>query len=235
MARDAARLEDLATRLRAQTGANVEAFRADLTDPADLTRLEDRLASDNGIGLVVNNAGAALFGGFLEHGPEQIESLIRLNVVAVARLANAAAKAFSARGGGTLINVGSVVGLLPEYRSVVYGATKAFVLYLTQGLNEEIGGAGVTLQAVLPGATRTEIWERSGRDPTTLDPDRTMDVNELVDAALAGLERGDLVTIPSLPDHAEWDAFQAARLKMSPNLSNAHPAPRYGVKVGEPV
>jgi hypothetical protein len=230
VARDAARLEDLATRLRAETGVKVEVFRADLTDPADLTRLEARIARDAAIDLVVNNAGAALFGGFLEQSPEQIENLIRLNIVAVARLANAAAKAFNTRGRGTLINVGSVVGLLPEYRSVVYGATKAFVLYLTQGLNEEIGGAGVTLQAVLPGATRTEIWQRSGRDPKDLDPDRTMDVDELVDAALAGLDKGELVTIPSLPDPADWDAFQAARLKLAPNLSKAHPAERYGVR-----
>jgi short-subunit dehydrogenase len=230
-ARDAARLEDLAERLRAETGVAVEVFRADVTDKADLARLEDRLAVDDTIELLVNNAGAALLGDFLGQDAEALENLIRLNVVAVTRLANAAAKAFAPRGHGTIVNLGSVVGLLPEYRSVAYGATKAFVLYLTQGMNEEIGGAGVKLQAVLPGATRTEIWERSGRDPTTLDPDRTMDVDELVDAALAGLDKGELVTIPSLPDPAEWDAFQAARLKMSPNFSKAHPAPRYGVKV----
>jgi short-subunit dehydrogenase len=230
VARDAARLEASAFRLRAETGVSVEVFRADLTDKADLARLEDRLASDPAIDILINNAGAALFGGFLEHGAAQIETLIQLNVTAVARLANAAAKAFVQRGRGTIVNVGSVVGLLPEYRSVVYGATKAFVLYLTQGLNEEIGGAGVQLQAVLPGATRTEIWERSGRDPADLDPARTMDVDELVDAALAGLDRGELITIPSLLDPAEWDAFQAARLKMAPNLSNAHPAERYGVR-----
>jgi len=150
-------------------------------------------------------------------------------------LANAAAKAFAARGSGTIVNVGSVVGLAPEYGSVAYGATKAFVLYLTQGLNNEIGGAGVRLQAVLPGATRTEIWERSGRKVEDLDPARTMDVDELVDAALAGLDKGELVTIPSLLDPAQWDAFQAARLAMAPNLSNAHPAPRYGVKVSVPA
>jgi hypothetical protein len=230
VARDAARLEASAAKLRAETGVSVEVLRADLTDKADLARLEERLAADPTIDLLINNAGAALFGGFLEHGPAQIESLIQLNITAVARLANAAAKAFSARSHGTIVNVGSVVGLLPEYRSVVYGATKAFVLYLTQGLNEEIGGAGVRLQAVLPGATRTEIWERSGRDPAGLDPARTMDVDELVDAALAGLDRGELITIPSLLDPAEWDAFQAARLKMAPNLSNAHPAPRYAVR-----
>ena len=217
-------------RLRAETGVSVEVLRADLTDKTDLARIEARIAADPAIDLLINNAGAALFGGFLEHGADQIENLIQLNITAVARLANAAAKAFSARGHGTIVNVGSVVGLLPEYRSVVYGATKAFVLYLTQGLNEEIGGAGVKLQAVLPGATRTEIWERSGRDPADLDPARTMDVDELVAAALAGLDRGELVTIPSLPDAADWEAFQAARLKLAPNLSHAHPAPRYGVR-----
>jgi uncharacterized protein len=235
VARDAARLEASAVKLRAETGVAVEVFRADLTDKADLARLEERLATDPKIDLLINNAGAALFGGFLEHGASQIEALIQLNITAVARLANAAAKAFSARGRGTIVNVGSVVGLLPEYRSVVYGATKAFVLYLTQGLNEEIGGAGVRLQAVLPGATRTEIWERSGRDPADLDPSRTMDVDELVDAALTGLDRGELITIPSLLDPTQWDAFQAARLAMAPNLSNAHPAPRYDVKVGIPA
>ena len=231
VARDADRLEASAVRLRAETGVSVEVLRADLTDTADRARLAARLGADPKIDLLINNAGAALFGGFLEHGADQIENLIQLNITAVARLANAAAKAFVPRGHGTIVNVGSVVGLLPEYRSVVYGATKAFVLYLTQGLNEEIGGAGVKLQAVLPGATRTEIWERSGRDPADLDPKRTMDVDELVDAALAGLDRGELVTIPSLPDPADWTAFQSARLKMAPNLSKAHPAERYGLKV----
>jgi len=234
-ARDAARLEALAVRLRAETGVKVEVLQTDLTDKASLGRLEARLRGDEAITLLVNNAGAASFGTFVESDADRLEALIDLNVVAVTRLANAAGAAFVKRGKGTIVNVGSVVGLLPEYRSVVYGATKAFVLYLTQGLNEEIGGAGVTLQAVLPGATRTEIWERSGRDPADLDPARTMDVDELVDAALAGLDKGELVTIPSLLDPGQWDAFQTARLAMSPNLSNAHPAPRYGVKVGEPA
>jgi len=232
VARDAARLEANAARLRGQYGVAVEVFRADLTERADLVRLEERLATDPRIDLLINNAGAALFGGFSEQTADQIDSLIQLNVTAVARLANAAAKAFAARGHGTIVNVGSVVGLLPEYKSVVYGATKAFVLYLTQGLKEEIGDSGVTLQAVLPGATRTEIWERSGRDPASLDPDRTMAVGELVDAALAGLDRGELVTIPSLLDAGQWNAFQAARLAMAPSLSKAHPAPRYGVSPG---
>lgn len=230
VARDEARLSALAVRLRAEAGVEVEVLRADLTDRADLARVEARLASDPEIELLINNAGAASFGGFAQSDPDQLESLIDLNVVAVTRLANAAAKAFASRGRGTIVNIGSVVGLLPEYRSVVYGATKAFVLYLTQALHEELGGAGVRLQAVLPGATRTEIWERSGRNVADLDPERTMDVEELVDAALTGLDRGELITIPSLPDVGDWETFQAARLRLQPNLSKAHPAARYGVR-----
>ena len=141
-ARDAARLEALALRLRAKAGVKVEVLRTDLTDKASLGRLEARLRSDEAITLLVNNAGAATFGSFVESDPDALEGLIDLNLVAVTRLANAAGAAFVRRGRGTIVNIGSVVGLLPEYRSVAYGATKAFVLYLTQGLNEEIGGAG---------------------------------------------------------------------------------------------
>jgi hypothetical protein len=235
VARDEARLNTLAAKLRAETGVEVSVLRADLTDKTDLGRVAERLAEDPSITLLVNNAGAASFNSFAQSEAAPLENLIDLNVTAVTVLANAAAKAFVVRDRGTIVNVGSVVGLLPEYRSVVYGATKAFVLYLTQGLNEELGGAGVTFQAVLPGATRTEIWERSGRKVEDLDPNRTMDVDELVDAALAGLDKGELVTIPSLLDPAQWDSFNAARLAMSPNLSNAHPAPRYGVRVAEPA
>ncbi|MGH6910956.1 MAG: SDR family NAD(P)-dependent oxidoreductase [Phenylobacterium sp.] len=235
VARDAGRLEALAVKLRAEANVKVEVLRADLTDKADVAKVAARLASDDGIELLINNAGVAASGTFLTQDADELGRLIELNVVTVTQLANAAAKAFAARGSGTIVNVGSVVGLVPEYGSVAYGATKAFVLYLTQGLNHELGAAGVKFQAVLPGATRTEIWERSGRKVEDLDPARTMDVDELVDAALVGLDRGELVTVPSLLDPAQWDAFQTARLAMAPNLSNAHPAPRYGVKVSVPA
>ena len=183
----------------------------------------------------MNNAGASLSDPFAAADPDALERLIQLNVVAVTRLANAAANGFSRAGRGTIVNIGSVVGLAPEFRIAVYGATKAFVLYLTQALNEELAGSGVRLQAVLPGATRTEIWDRSGHGLENVPSEILMDVDELVDAALAGLDQGELVTIPSLPDPADWAALQAARLKLGPNLSKPHPAPRYGVKVPEGV
>jgi short-subunit dehydrogenase len=85
-----------------------------------------------------------------------------LNVTALTRLTYAAAPAFVARGSGTIINIGSVVGIVPERLNGVYGASKAYVLALTQSLHHELPEKGVRVQAVLPAATATDIWEKGG-------------------------------------------------------------------------
>lgn len=226
VARDQARLDALADRLRAEAGVRVEVIKADLTNKADLLKLEERLTSDPAISTLVNNAGVAGAGDFVGSDPDAFETMIQLNVVAVTRLAAAAARNFTPRNRGTIINLASVVGLMPELNMPVYGATKAFVTYLTEGLRAQLGDSAVRLQAVLPGATRTEIWERSGSDINAMDPEMVMDVDDMVDAALAGLDQGELVTIPSLPDVADWQGFLAARAKLYPNLSRRQPAER---------
>lgn len=225
VARDAARLDALAARLRDEAGIAVDVLPADLTDAAALGRVEARLRTDPRIGVLVNNAGAALLGSFADQDPARLADLIGLNVTAVTRLANAAASRFAASGTGAIINIGSVVGLAPEFGMTVYGATKAFVLYLSQGLQTELAAKGVYVQAVLPAATRTEIWERSGVDVNTLSA--VMETGELVDAALVGFDRREAVTIPPLPDAGQWDAHEAARTAMIPNLGQAQAAARY--------
>ena len=166
-----------------------------------------------------------MLGSFADQTPEQLGKLIALNVTALTRLANAAAPRFAQAGAGAIVNIGSVVGLAPEFGMTVYGATKAFVLYLSQGLHLELGPKGVYVQAVLPAATRTEIWERSGADVNAMD--NVMDVGELVDAALVGFDRREPVTIPPLPEAGQWSAFDAARMAMLPNFGQAHAAERY--------
>lgn len=225
VARDEARMEALADRLRRDVGVAVDVVRADLTDPADVERIEARLRDDTRIGVLINNAGAALPGGFASQSPQDVARLIDLNVTAVTRLAAAVAPRFAAAGEGAIVNIGSVVGLSPEYGSAVYGATKAFVLYLSQALAIELGPKGVYVQAVLPAATRTEIWERAGRDVNTLPA--VMDVGDLVDAALVGFDRSEGVSIPPLPDAAQWTAYDVARQAMRPGFANAQPAERY--------
>jgi short-subunit dehydrogenase len=225
VARDSARLEQNADRLRREAGVRVETLQADLTREADLARVEQTLRDNPKIGVLVNNAGAALPGNFLDQTGAEIANLVALNVTALTRLANAVAPRFAAQGQGSIINLASIVAMAPEIGLTVYGATKAFVLFLTQGLNLELGPKGVYLQAVLPAATRTEIWERSGRDVNTLPG--VMEIGELVDAALVGFDRRETITIPPLPDAAQWAAFEAARQAMLPNFMQSHAAPRY--------
>ena len=225
VARDRAKLEKLAARLARETDVAIEVVRADLTDAVDLAALEARLHDDATIEVLVNNAGAAAGGEFLSRSGDVAANLIALNVTALTRLSRAIAPRLAEAGRGAIVNIGSVVGLAPEFGMTVYGATKAFVLYFSQGLQRELGPKGVYVQAVLPAATRTEIWEKSGLDINALSG--VMEVGELVDAALVGFDRREPVTIPPLPDAGQWDAYQTARAAMVPNFRQTHAAARY--------
>ncbi len=227
VARDKARLDAVAGRLRRDTGRSIEVLRADLTSKPDLQRVEHRLRQDASIGMLVNNAGIAAAGPTLMADPDRLEAMIQLNVVAALRLAHAAVEGFVARGHGTLINIASVLALAPERFSGTYSGTKAFLLNLSLSLQTELQGKNVRVQAVLPGATRTEIWGKAGVDMDAMPAEMLMSADEMVDAALAGLDLGEAVTIPSLPDAADWKQYDAARLALGPSLSRNHPAHRY--------
>ncbi|WP_210259150.1 SDR family oxidoreductase [Agrobacterium sp. a22-2] len=225
VARDVARMEAVAGRLRQETGVVIDIIPADLTQAADLARVETRLRDDARIGILVNNAGTAIGGTFVEQSTDDMARLVALNTTALVRLASAIAPRLAKTGEGAIVNIGSVVGLAPEFGMTVYGATKAFVLFLSQGLSLELGPKGVYVQAVLPATTRTEIWEHVGADVNALN--NVMEVGDLVDAALVGFDRREPVTIPPLPDAGQWDAFETARKTMMANFGNALPAERY--------
>jgi short-subunit dehydrogenase len=227
VARDRARLEDRAARLRKQANVSVDIIQADLTHKDDLASVESRLREDERIQILVNNAGSNVSGKFVDQSPDALQELIALNATAVVRLASAVAPRFAKSEAGAIINIGSVVGLAPEIGLTVYGATKAFVLFFSQGLSAELSRYGVYVQAVLPSATQTEIWKRSGSE----NPDRKMmDVEELVDAALVGYDRRELITIPSLLDVQQWENFDAARKAMRPSFANVKAVARYRVE-----
>ena len=231
VARDAGRMDALASTLRTQTGRTIDVLPADLANPADVARVQDRLASDPAITMLVNNAGISLNGGLLENGPEALLRIIAVNIAAPTLLAHTAGNAFVGRRAGTIVNIASVLAVAPERFDGVYSGSKAYLLNLSLSLAETVRDAGVHVQAVLPGATRTEIWQRSGKDVEALMPGLIMEATDLVDAALLGLDRGETVTIPPLPDEAQWTAYTEARLALSPNLSRAEVAPRYRTTV----
>lgn len=225
VARDTARMQALAARLRQENGVAIDIIPADLTNADELATVETRLRDDVRIGVLVNNAGTAIGGSFVEQSTDDVARLVALNTTALLRLASAIAPRLARAGEGAIVNIGSVVGLAPEFGMTVYGATKAFVLFLSQGLSLELGPKGVYVQAVLPATTRTEIWGHVGADISTLS--NVMEVDDLVDAALVGFDRREAVTIPPLPDAGQWDALQAARQAMLPNYRNERPAERY--------
>jgi hypothetical protein len=227
VARDGARLEQLAAEL-AVAGAASQVVVADLTQSSDVGRIERILDKDTAISFFLNNAGIATVEPLLHTPVDTVEKLIALNVTAATRLALAAGRAFVARKSGTIVNMASIVAYNPERFNGVYSGSKAFMLALSHAMTRELTENGVAIQTVLPGATRTEIWERAGTDvDARLPPERIMDVDEMVDAALKGLELGERITIPSLPDAQDLADVEAARLKLGPNLSWAHPAARY--------
>ena len=227
VARDQQRLDGVAGRLRGQYGVAVGTMQADLTARADLARVERRLAEDAAITLLLNNAGSTVEGSFTGADMDKVENMLTLNITAPTRLARAAAGRMAAAGGGTIINLGSVTSLLPESFSGTYSGSKAYMLNLSIAMHAELAPSGVRVQAVLPGATRTEIWERAGIDLDAFPPSMVMGVDDMVDAALAGLDLGETITIPSLPDMADWRRYTEARLALQPNLSRSEAAQRY--------
>jgi len=234
VARNKERLARLARRIACETGRKVDTVAADLTDPADLQRVEHILRTNAGISVLVNNAGVGAVGPLLVSDVDNMDGMIRLNVTALTRLTYAAVPAFVERGGGTIINIASAVALAPEQLNGVYSGTKAFVLAFSRSLHREFAESNIRIQAVLPGATATDFWDIAGTPLEGLPSEVVMKADDLVDAAIAGFDQGELVTIPSLPDIADWEAYEAARQNLIPKLSRSSPAARYGVTALKP-
>jgi short-subunit dehydrogenase len=229
VARNGGRLQVLAGQLESAHGRKVRTLAADLTQEADLARVEDLLRTDTGITLLVNNAGVGGTGALLDSDIGKMQHMIALNVTALTRLSYAAAPGFVARGKGGFINIASIVAIAPEVLNGVYGGSKAFVLAFSQSLQHELGSKGVRVQVVLPGATATDFWQIAGTPLEYLPQEIVMRADDMVDAALAGYDQGEFATIPALEDGVKWDAYEGARRAMHAELSGTTPASRYGV------
>jgi short-subunit dehydrogenase len=202
VARNRRQLEQLADELHDAHGVRAEAVPADLTDAAALREVERALAHDAHLDLLVNNAGFGTIGAFATLDADREEDEIRLNVVALARLTRAALPGLVRRGHGGVINVSSMAALQPAPYNATYGATKAFVNSFTEALHEELRGTGVRVMALCPGFTRTEFQERAGIDTSGIPALAWMSAEEVVDAALSGFARGQVVLVPGFSNWA---------------------------------
>jgi short-subunit dehydrogenase len=228
VARRKDRLVALSSELQQNYGGKAEVLAADLAQDEDLKKVGAVLASNEHIAVLVNNAGTAAVGSSAELPIEKIEQQLNLNARAVTHLSQAILPGFVKRDSGTLINIGSVLSFFAHPFSSSYSASKAHVWLYTIGLRDELVNTGVRVQAVLPATTRTEILDVSGIG-VHLDPETVMSAEDLVDAALAGLDMGETVTLPSLEDASLWQTFDAARIKLFHATQTKRAASRYGL------
>jgi len=229
VARRKDRLDVVSTELHHKYGVKVDTLSADLANHEDLKKVGSAIASNERVAVLVNNAGTAVVGPSAEIPIQSIESQLDLNAKSVTYLSQAVLPGFIRRNAGILINIGSVLSFCAYPFSTSYSATKAHVLLYTIGLRDELASTGVRIQAVLPSNTHTEIWEVSGMGVENLDPETVMSADDLVDAALAGLDQGETVTLPSLEDASLWATFDAVRIKMFKAAQTKKAASRYGL------
>ncbi|CAL9543333.1 hypothetical protein SUDANB145_04268 [Streptomyces sp. enrichment culture] len=174
VARDAARLEDTAQRLRAEYGTDVLTVPLDLSREDGPARLAEWLKSAGiEVDTLVNNAGAALVGPVAEADPEKLRALVGLNATAVAELTALFLPAMVSRGRGAIVNIASTAAYAPAPYNAAYAASKAFVLSFTQALWQETRGTGVRVVAVSPGAVETPM--NRSRVPGKRQPEQVAD------------------------------------------------------------
>lgn len=227
VARRVDRLKVLSDKLGAAHGTKVEVVEADLTKDADVTRIEKMLNANSAITLLVNNAGNATLAPVAKTSEEDAAMMIALNVIALSRLTHAILPAFLARNEGAIINVASVLSFHALPISAIYSGTKGYVMNFSRGLQQELAGTNVRLQLVMPAATATELWDLSGVPLASLNQAALMTSENLVDAALAGFDKGEDITLPSVADATLWDKFDEARSNLFAATQTGEPAPRY--------
>lgn len=232
VARNRQRLDELAARLARQYHVKAEVLVADLTNASERALVEQRLREDDAIGMLVNNAGVGGSSPLAQTPPDAVQAMIELNVTTPSRLVAAVLARLIARGRGGIINIASVLAIAPELFGGAYAASKSYLLTYSLALHKEVAERGVRVQCVLPGVTRTEIWDQSG-GLERLPAHMIMEVDEMVDAALSGYDQGELITIPSLPDVEAWNRFDEARRAMAPELSRNVAADRYKSDIPE--
>ena len=203
VARDKARLEALAEQLRVDT----QVLPADLATPDGVAAVAERIgATEAPIDLLVNNAGSGLYQSFGTAPLEDEQQMLALNVGAVLELTWAAVRVMRPRGHGQILNVASVAGLVPRPETVTYGAGKAYVIALTEGISSLLRGSGVQVTVVCPGFTRTEFHDRAQVDMSYLPGALWLSAEQVVRESLADLRGGRTISVPG----RAWKVIAAA-------------------------
>lgn len=160
--------------------------------------------------------------------------MVMVNIHALTRLSLAAARLFATRGRGTLINIGSILAVMPVPGASSYGASKAYVLNFTRSLQAELASSGVMVQAVMPSLVHSEFF---GGKPAPFPEHLFMSPEALVDTALVALDQGEAICFPTLGSTTAWLDFDQSRANLVKALTlSGVPAARYqGADAGQPA
>jgi len=233
VARRKDRLHILAQDLQKQYGIQANILVADLGLAVDLNRVATAIAGDERVTVLVNNAGTASFVPSVAMSLSDLDTQLNVNARAVSHLSLAVLPAFLRKNAGTIINIGSVLSFSALPVSASHSATKAHVMLFTVGLQQELAETKVRVQLVLPANTATEIWDVAGIDSDAIDQATVMTAEDCVDAALAGLDQGEAVTLPSVEDSTLWSEFDLIRNKMLEASKSSQAASRYVISAKE--
>lgn len=226
VARNQARLDELASELRRRHGRDVSVLVADLEKPDELAVVEKRLHEDARIDLLVNNAGYGVTGNFADLPMAQSQGQVACNVVALTRLTHAALTTMKPSRRGGIINIASGAAFLPTPQISVYCATKAYVVNFSLALAEETRAHGVNCLVVCPGFTRTEFQARANYDTSAMPSFVWQTAEDVVRESLAAYDRGDSMLVPGIQNRItmtltgllpkSWLASLAGRLGKQP-------------------
>ncbi|SPM42505.1 Short-chain dehydrogenase [Mycobacterium numidiamassiliense] len=197
--RDERRLSAVAQQVRdSAPDIAVEVVAGDLGTAAGVDALTARF-DGRVVEVLVNNAGFGTYGRFSELDADREHELVAVNVDALVRLTHAVLPGMLARGRGGIVNVASTISFQPGTYQATYGASKAFVLSLSQALWAETRGSGVTVTALCPGPTRTGFVDALGSDVSHTAIYRRLAAPEpVVAAGLRAMDKGRAVAVPGL-------------------------------------
>ncbi|MBB5078260.1 SDR family NAD(P)-dependent oxidoreductase [Nonomuraea endophytica] len=193
VARDEQRLAESAEQLKLRYGGAVETLPADLSTEDGLTAVESRVR--DGVDLLVNNAGFAHPGGFLQTPVADEQRMLKVHCEAVLRLTLAALPGMKSRGRGAVINVASVAAF---FTRGTYSASKAWVVNFSTAAATEVGHPRVKIMALCPGLVRTEFHERAGMDTSGFPGFLWLKADNVVNEAMRDLALGRVISIPDL-------------------------------------
>ena len=211
IARRSERLEKLAIELRSKHQRHIDVVQADLANEADLLRVEALVSEASDVSFLVNCAGSGALGMAAQVPTSAVADMLKVNVIALTRLSMAAARRFAAASSGSIINIGSILALMPVPGASSYSGSKAYVLNFSRALQSELQNSGVRVQAVMPGPIRSEFFANT---PAPFPDQLFMSPETLVDTALAAYDQGEVVTFPNLGSIEPWSAFEQARSAM---------------------